>query len=479
MKRVITLWLVAMLLLVSCGQDGAGNAGTEGETTVQTEAVTDETKLMPDLPDITYDGAEFRIYHNDNGNNNFDVIAVELTGESLNDIVYQRNVDTEEKFGIKINIILEPGDIYGDSAIKTITAGDDAYDVITTTGHRLSDIMRQNLVYDLNETMPYMDLSQPWWNADFQDNMTINGKLFFAAGDLSHIILESMQILCFNLDSFNEQGLTPPYEEVRNGTWTFDKMKTLVETYTLDLNGDGTVDYDDQFGYFGHEWIITLGFLYSNDVQICAFENGIPYISLDQEKVVDVWEAYTTLIDTAGILPKMEDTDKFGVNMFKANQVLFIDTTMRGVRNSFRDMEADFGVVPLPKFREEIERYKANVGAEANVYSVPVTTTKTEMISAVLEYLAYYGFENITPTYYDVILGQKLMRDQDSRDMLEILRDSMYFDFGAWSGLPGVSGIGHDLLYDKNNPASYLASNKTKLETALHNLLVSVGAIEE
>ena len=52
MKRAITLWLVAMLLLVSCGQDGAGNAGTEGETTVQTEAVTDETKLVPDLPDM-------------------------------------------------------------------------------------------------------------------------------------------------------------------------------------------------------------------------------------------------------------------------------------------------------------------------------------------------------------------------------------------------------------------------------------------
>lgn len=55
MKRVITLWLVAMLLLTSCGQDGAGDAGTEEETTVQTEAVIDETKLMPNLPDTKYD----------------------------------------------------------------------------------------------------------------------------------------------------------------------------------------------------------------------------------------------------------------------------------------------------------------------------------------------------------------------------------------------------------------------------------------
>jgi hypothetical protein len=35
------------------------------------------------------------------------------------------------------------------------------------------------------------------------------------------------------------------------------------------------------------------------------------------------------------------------------------------------------------------------------------------------------------------------------------------------------------MLYSKNNPASYLAANQTKLETELHNLLVSVGAIEE
>jgi len=471
MKRVISLWLVAMLLLASCGQDGAGNKVAEGEATSQTEAATEETKLMPNLPDTKYDGAEYRFYHYDNSTNNFDIIAEELTGEALNDAIYQRNLDTEVKFDIQLNIHLAVGDLHGDTAMSTIKAGDDAYESMVIYGQSFPKFVGEGLVYDL-ASMPYIDLSMPWWNQNFIENASMNGKLYSLQGDISHILLEDLKFLAFNRDTFEMIGITPPYEDVRNGTWTFDKFKTLVEEYTADISGDGNLGEDDQFGYVLNEWVMPMGYLATNDARVCTVKDGLPQVELDIDKITAVWEGYTALMENAN---KVSHT--VGKNMFLSNQVLFIDVTMRTVRGSLRDMDMDFGVAPYPKFKESIDGYRSTVGGGANHFMVPITTKKTELVSSVLEYMAYYGYDTITSVYYDEVLGKKLMRDQDSRDMLEILRDSLYFDFGDYTSIGLL--FSHDMLYSQNNPASYLAANQTRLETELHNLLVSVGAIEE
>lgn len=475
-KRVFCLLLTA-LLLTGCGAAEV----SETETTDVAETVADttvETELTPVLPDATYGGREFRLFHNDRGNNNDDVIAEDLTGEALNDVVYQRNLDTEEKFDVRFSTYLATGDDVGGSAAKTLIAGDDAYDVLICAGASLMTFMGQNLVYDLNE-MPYLDMDMPWWNSNYRDNISMNGKTFAAVGDISHIVLESLQFLAFNLDSFDQLGLEPPYALVREGDWTFDKYKEMVEGYTQDVNGDGKIDMNDQYGFLGHDWITPQAFMFTNDVHMCSFEDGLPYIDLELEKLTTVWEAYDDLTSNYGTFLTDSEYGSSGVAMFKENRVLFMDATMRAVRFSLRDMEGMWGVLPLPKFTEDIAEYHAFVGAEANIFMVPVLTTETEMISGVLEYMAYYGYKNITPVYYDEILGQKMMRDQDSRDMLDILRDAMVFDFGTWSSMKSTSGIGNTLLAGQKNPATYLAANRTKMETELQELLVTVGAVAE
>lgn len=474
-ERIFCMLLVA-LLLTGCGAgDVVETLAESGEAVVES---VEETELLPDLPDTTYEGREFRIFHNDRGNNNDDVIAESLTGESLNDVIYQRNLDVEEKFDIQFNTYLATGDNIGSSATKTLIAGDDAWDVLICAGAGHMSFVGQNLVYDLN-TIPYLDMDMPWWNANYRDNISMNGKTFAAVGDISHIVLESMQFLAFNLDSFDQLGMEPPYALVRDGDWTFDKYKEMVEGYTQDINGDGKINMDDQYGFLGHDWITPQGFMFTNDVHMCSFADGLPYIDLDLEKLTAVWEAYDALVSEHGtFLSDSEYSDK-GIAMFKENRVLFMDATMRGVRFSMRDMEGMWGVLPLPKFTEDIAEYHAFVGAEANIFMVPVLATETEMIGSVLEYMAYYGYKNITPVYYDEILGQKMMRDQDSRDMLDILRESMVFDFGTWSSMTSTSGLGNALLVGGKNPATYLAANRTKMETELQDLLETVGAVEK
>ena len=479
MKRTLAVCFAAILLLSSCASSQSSDIEKETAAQTETETVTTEdTGLKPDIPELDYNGAEFRIYHNDYGNNNYDVIADGITGEPLNDIVYQRNIDTEEKFNIHFNTYVEPGDIYGKSVMNSITAGDDAYELVITTGLSLMNLISMNLTYDLTSSMPYMDLSKPWWSKDFQENTNINGKLFAAAGDITHIGLESIQFIAFNRDLFYANDLETPYNDVRNGTWTYDKFNSLTKDYTRDLNGDGKLTLaDDQYGYIIHENIMTAGYMFTNGAHICTYRDGLPCLDLEVDKLSDVCDAYKETVKN-NVMMDDSKYGKEGINVFLTDRALFTDANMRAVRHYFRDMKSDFGLVPLPKFDESIPRYTVFAGCEANIYAVPVTTEKTEMISAVLEYMAYYGYTNIIPIYYDVILGDKLMRDQDSRDMMGILRDSMYYDFGNWSGLPSLLSVGLYLIRDKKDVASYLAANQSKMEKELASLMESVSAAE-
>ena len=472
MKKTFLLCFAAALLLSSCGAAQTTEIGETDADPVSETVVTEDTSLKPDLPELDYNGAEFRIFHNDCGGNNFDVVSDGLNGELLNDIVFQRNLDTEERFNIHLVPNIQTGDTLGDTVIRAITAGDDSCEMILTAGISLTKLISMNLTHDLTDSMPYMDLSKPWWSQDFQNNTKINGKLYAITGDISHIALESLQFLTFNRNLFYANDLEAPYQAVRDGTWTFDKFQSLIKDYSGDLDGDGKISLaNDRFGYLIHESIMPASYVYTNDVHICEYQDGVPYLNLDVEKITDVSKAYRELVNSNLVSDAVFGTD--GCAAFLADRILFMDCTMRTVRSHFREMKSDFGLVPFPKFDESVPRYTVIVGREANITAVPVTTEKTEMISAVLEYMAYYGYTYITPIYYDTILGDKLMRDQDSRDMMEILRESMYFDFGNWCGLQSLQF--NSLINSKSEPASYIASNQAKMEKELSKFLESVS----
>ena len=95
--------ITALLLLISmlAGMTACGNSAEEttanvaDDTAAQTEAV--DTALKPDIPDADLDGYNFRVYTRDTDHHIKEVYALELTGEVVNDAVYQRNLNVEEK----------------------------------------------------------------------------------------------------------------------------------------------------------------------------------------------------------------------------------------------------------------------------------------------------------------------------------------------------------------------------------------------
>jgi hypothetical protein len=105
----------------------------------------------------------------------------------------------------------------------------------------------------------------------------------------------------------------------------------------------------------------------------------------------------------------------------------------------FRDMEDDFGILPIPKLSEEQESYYSYSqpwGAVA--VCVPVTNENLERTGMIIEAMAGASKYTSTPAMYDVTLKTKFARDEYSKQMLDIICENSTYDFAGifnWSGI--------------------------------------------
>ena len=86
---------------------------------------------------------------------------------------------------------------------------------------------------------------------------------------------------------------------------------------------------------------------------------------------------------------------------------------------TLRECEVDVGILPYPKYDEAQENYISQDWG--GLMSVPNSISDPDMVGATMELLAWESSNEVLPSYYDITLSGKLSRDEDSRNMLELL----------------------------------------------------------
>ena len=118
---------------------------------------------------------------------------------------------------------------------RAVTAGDDIYDAayvgLASFGDALSGKYGVNLL-DIDS----LHMDEPWWNRMFVEDMTLEGHLFASLDYVSMMGYGYSNVLFFNQPLFVDRSLPMPYDQVREGTWTYDAMKTAMDA-VVDLNG--------------------------------------------------------------------------------------------------------------------------------------------------------------------------------------------------------------------------------------------------
>ncbi len=423
-----------MLALIMLASTACGGSGVETvDTTVSDETVD---SIRPAFEKCDYGGEKLNILAIDWGMYANVFFADEATGDVMNDAIYERQIKTEEYLNIDFTRTVVPQAQYKElsSMVETaVMAGDDTYQLaLTHVIAGVADMALGNMLYDWNN-LEYVDFSKDYWNKNCNDALALNGKQFYTISDF---MIPDPNGILFNKDMIESYKLENPYELVRSGKWTLDKMTEMAGVVTSDINGDTVYDFNDQYGVAcsdNWEWC---SFIYSSGLRLIEKdESGNMQIGINNERMVSLIEKIDLLVNRTNyahiwkVATQKEDTDKLKVS---TGRVLFQIEALNRL-DEYRDTEVDFGILPYPKLDESQERYETNDWS--GLMCIPSIVGNPEMVGKAAECLALYSGETVVPTYYNVLLGEKLSRDADSVEMLELIFDNIVFD-------PGVNYLG-------------------------------------
>ena len=126
--------------------------------------------------------------------------------------------------------------------------------------------------------------------------------------------------------------------------------------------------------------------------------------------------------------------------LFIDGKALFLITTMNNIIERFRAMEDDYGIIPLPKLDSSQSEY-ISLGNPwgPNGIAVPSYCDNPERTGLIMETMAVLSYEMVGPAMYDIIIQQKIARDDSSQQMLDIIYSNFYFDLNVIHDFGGSS----------------------------------------
>ena len=445
-KKTFSLILAALLMaqvLVGCGSStGDGGTTTPADTSVNTteETIPDEPDKKNGLwyadylPEMDYEGYTFRVLTMEQ----FPTDVAEEDGDIINDAYYKRNSIIEGRYNINFEQTTylnywETTEAFKQSAL----AQSDDFDLCRLIQRDAFAVALEGLAAT-PDMLPYIDMTKPWYIQYLNEALTIDGQAILAYSDECEDAFTGVLSVFLNKKILDNLGLESPYNLVRNGTWTYDTMFEYAEKAVSDLNGDGEFKFnEDRFGFIDEvDMFMPSIWIGSNVMTVGKDADDIPYFNaLGNERFYEIVKDVNTFVNKKGNffntfkeIPNGEQSRIAGRKSF-ANGYSLFHMTGFGKCLELREMEDNFGIVPVPKYDTEQTEYLSRIiDAWTNV--ALSCATDLERTSIILETLAVESKNYVIPAIYENAITQKGIRDDDSLEMLEIIQKNRTLDLG-------------------------------------------------
>ncbi len=470
-KKIAALVLAVALgltpvMLTGCDGDSDGpGRGDAGEITDLPDSFGEELR--------DFDGMKFNVLTKKNRGkgqafNITDLVSEgELGDEAINEAVETRNANLYDVFGFIVERS-QKGTQFGakDAANEAMLKQDKTYKAfILGVAEGLSIACEGKLV---NLTYSnYVDFSREYWDDAVINNLLLNGGAYIALGDINTTDEDCTMCVLFNKELWTELSGNDPkelYDLVKSGGWTLQAMKNYSMQYHRKGGTSSTTD----------KWDPT----YTGDGTYgCAVENGDPTVLLqasgntvskqddysaygfinNMQGNAEFYQAAQVMFDFFGGTDKYEwqlnyerdvgnitGEDRWETVMRRAmkdDKVLFYMNHVGSIA-LLRDMDSDFGVLPLPKVTADQEMYGNTIQySNATCYAIPAyTDEENEAAEYILEAMCYYssesyfeaigsdGSRSLKYAYRETVLKRKATRDDESMEMLDLVFNNRIFD---------------------------------------------------
>ena len=476
---LLSLALAISFLAVSCAS-GTPEAAGDDTAPQDDTAVESETAVSPDtIPDADLGGKVIKMLTAAEQWSNYFTVE-EMDGDVLNDAVYARDMAVSEQYNVNIEHELVHGMMAGMEEVRkrlynSVMAGDRVYDLFNASSAYVGSLVLEGMFAD-QLSLPYLKPYEEWYFSRVNRNLTLGGKLYLSGGAYDVHTLSQNWCVLFNKQLISDFSLASPYGLVNSGAWTFETMQEMGGSVTSDLDGNGTMDGSDRYGMIGTQTEPFYAYTYGMGRNIISDDGGKPVLTDINDKDETIMDRIRGLYESGTYYgtPNYEP-ERQAVPMFANGQGLFFTYQLSILETPDTREAGDFGILPLPKYDEQQENYYTS--AFADISAVPYVCPDAETSALLLEVLNRASYKDVLPTYYDIVIQNKLTRDEESRAMLELFVPGTTME----AALLFYQTLGGDIVmcgpFLKTAYASWWAENETALRERFDTILASLAQL--
>ena len=466
-KKTLAIILAALFLLFPIFTGCADNNGGGGGTWEGGGEIGD-----PNLMEKNWDGEVFVVltWQDRSEGQAFNIVDLvtddnDDMSDPINKAVFERNEMIKSLFNAGIERIDEDLNSYGNIIANTLANGGDYNAYMMKIQGAITRALSGDLL-DMNSEVGYINLMEDWWDTTTIESLAVNNRSYFALGDINTVDDDATWCVLFNKSIQKKYKNLPNfYDKVRDGEWTIENMKRWAQSAITSDEGDGTTDKwklesKYQYGlYFQDECATVLlqasgvtpftknqknSRLESNLGSI-AMQNAVDKIRENIMLDNSVNRAWALNINDIKNYSGGDIWQNIARGGFMANKSLFFMCHC-GTINLIRQMDSDFGILPIPKVDESQKEYGNTVQyGNATCYAIPYNTPDADFSGFMLEALGYFSSREYSTTdslkaaYYETTLKRKATRDDDSWDMLDLVFDNRIFDISCAKNTAGIN----------------------------------------
>lgn len=432
-RFIASIILAAALLLSGCAAknantpDPSDSTDTDQSDSVQAPSFGDLTIIdrtekyenaaasyLAALPSMDLEGSSFII-----ASPRTDLIEPAEDGTVYAKAKYERNKLIEEKYNVRLTASYVSEAEYTDAVRQSVQTDEYYADLLMLPQNMIGTFAANDLLMNLN-SLPFFRTDMPFFDASSVDAASVGHKTYAVAGAAS--FEESMlTAVYFNRGLFEANGISLPYGDVYDGTWTWDRFFEICASVP-DL--DGTyASYSTQYSadtlpacvFFssGESFIRKSG----TAAPVLAYTDNSPNAFSVLHALYTEPNAHT---DTASGVSRFYS----GESLFMIDRLYLMSWMINGTQN--------WGILPMPKADADAS-YVSLTAPDTLFFAAQKNTVNADSTSIILSALNAASYGVLSDAYITHAM-QNILRDNDSANMLEIMTNTRTYDFAFTFG---------------------------------------------
>ena len=364
---------------------------------------------------------------------NFEIARDELPDDVVGKAVWERNNALKAKYNFVVKqdrtVKSNVGSI--DPVKDSYNKGEHLYDLVFRAPQGAFVLAQEGMLWDMRET-EYIDFTHPSWNAYATEQLTISGKTYVSASDLTVQNLNRSYIIWYNRELARQNNLGMLEDMVDNNTWTLDNCYNIIKSFSADTGGNGLLgDEDDSFGIAVASQEYTGVFIIGGGFRLTTNENGdIKFVEADNKtkSIIDKVVKFACNKDIAMKPERFGSTDAIWPQPLITcgdEWALMLHSSLYLMDQNFLDyVDFEYGYLPFPKYDAE-----------------------TAFVGFALQALTEASTKTTHHAYYETKCKHQDAYDELCAQMLDLIFSNVVYDIGMVYDLGEYSFDKRDGLY--------------------------------